>query len=306
MYTFIVNPNARSGLGHKVWNELETILKKENVAYQVFFTKYRKHATEITHKITSDGNEHIVVALGGDGTVNEVVNGIVNIDKTTLGYIPIGSSNDFARGHAIPKDAKEALRVVLTAPKYEMMNIGQLEYRNVVRRFAVSTGFGFDAGICHEVVVSHLKKFLNKLGLGKLTYVGVALHHLFVCKPCTVKLILDGEKEITYPKTLFVATMNSKFEGGGAKFCPKANAGDDKLDLCIISNIPKLKALMLIPTAFMGCHTIFKGVYTHTCKTAELHADAPQALHTDGEPLFIQRDTRVSCLPEKLRLIIEK
>lgn len=305
MYTFIVNPNARTGLGHKVWKDLEQILKNEKVDYQVFFTKYRKHATEITRQITSDGEEHVVVALGGDGTVNEVVNGIVNVDKTTLGYIPIGSSNDFARGHSIPKDAKKALDVVLHSKKRETINIGQLEYQDKVRRFAVSTGFGFDAGICHEVVVSHVKKFLNKLGLGKLTYVFVALHHLFVCKPCTVKVTLDGEKTITYPKTLFVATMNSKFEGGGAKFCPKADPTDDKLDLCIIAGIPKLKCLCLIPTAFMGFHTIFKGVYTHRCKTAEMNAEIPMALHTDGEPLFIQRKTKVSCIPDKLDLIIE-
>lgn len=95
MYHFIVNPNARSGLGQKVWSNLEIILKTRNIDYEVHFTKYQKHATMLTKKITSDGNEHTVVALGGDGTVNEVVNGIVDFDKTILGYIPIGSSNGF-------------------------------------------------------------------------------------------------------------------------------------------------------------------------------------------------------------------
>ena len=305
MYTFIVNPNARTGLGHKVWKELEEILKKENVDYQVFFTKYRKHATEITREITSGDEEQVVVALGGDGTVNEVVNGIVNIEKTTFGYIPIGSSNDFARGHSVPKDAKEALYTILQSPKRELMNIGVLQYKDITRRFAVSTGLGFDAGICHEVIVSPIKKILNKFGLGKLTYVFIALHHLFVSTPCTVEITLDDKKTITYPKTLFVATMNSKYEGGGAKFCPKADAGDDKLDLCVVSGIPKWFALLMIPSAFMGLHTVFKGVYTHTCKTAEMKAEIPMALHTDGEPFFIQRHTKVSCLPEKLRLIIK-
>ena len=98
MYTFIVNPNARSGLGKKVWGNLESILKKRNVPYEVYFTKYQKHATKVTSKITSDGENHVVVALGGDGTVNEVVNGIQDFEKTFFGYIPIGSSNDFARG----------------------------------------------------------------------------------------------------------------------------------------------------------------------------------------------------------------
>ena len=109
MYHFIVNPNARSGLGQKVWKDLEIMLKTRNIEYEVHFTKYQKHATAMTQKITSDGNEHTVVALGGDGTVNEVVNGIVDFDKTILGYIPIGSSNDFARGLKLPKEPEKAL-----------------------------------------------------------------------------------------------------------------------------------------------------------------------------------------------------
>ena len=306
MYNFIVNPNARSGLGHKVWNELEAILKKEKVEYQVFFTKYRKHATEITRSLTSGEGETTIVALGGDGTVNEVVNGIVNIPKTTFGYIPIGSSNDFARGHAIPKDPIEALRVILAGKHHEMMNIGQLEYKDVTRRFAVSTGMGFDAGVCHEVIVTPFKKILNKLGLGKLTYVAVAVHHLFVSKPCTVKITFDGKKTVTYPKTLFIATMNSKYEGGGSKFCPKADPCDDKLDICLLSDYPKILTLFLFPTAFLGLHVFFKCVHTFTFKTAEIEAEIPLALHTDGEPLFIQRKTKVSCVPEKLKLIIQK
>ena len=87
MYNFIVNPNARSGLGQSVWNELEAILRKEKVEYQVFFTKYQKHATAIVRELTSDGEEHTIVALGGDGTVNEVVNGIVHFDKVILGEV---------------------------------------------------------------------------------------------------------------------------------------------------------------------------------------------------------------------------
>lgn len=303
MYSFIVNPNARSGLGQAVWNELDTILKREKVEYEAFFTKYQKHATEITRQITSDGKEHIIVALGGDGTVNEVVNGIVSLDKTILGYIPIGSSNDFARGHKLPTDPVEALKSILKMSNLHPINIGELQYKNKKRRFAVSTGIGFDADICHEVVVTHVKKILNKIKLGKLTYVVVALHRLFVSKPCTVTVTLDNGETHIFPKTLFIATMNSQYEGGGVKFCPKAKADDDKLDLCIVSNVPKLKALLLIPGAFFGLHTFFKGVYIYTCKHASIHAENPLPLHTDGEPIFLQRDIAIKCLPDKIRLI---
>lgn len=306
MYNFIVNPNARSGLGQKVWAELETILKKEKVEYQVYFTKYQKHATTITRNLTSSDEEQIVVALGGDGTVNEVVNGIVNFDKTILGYIPIGSSNDFARGLELPTNPIDALNTILTQPHLHPMNVGELRYKNKLRRFAVSSGIGFDADICHESVVSHFKAFLNKIRLGKLTYVGIAIHRLFLTTPCTVTLTLDNKEELTYPKTYFVAMMNNKFEGGGVKFTPKAKNNDDILDIMIASNLPKLKVLMLFPTAFAGLHTHFKGVYIHKAKHIKIHAERPLPVHTDGEPIFLQSDVEGTCAPEKIRVITTK
>lgn len=303
MYTFIVNPNARSGLGQRVWNKLESILKSRQVAYEVYFTKYQKHATAITSKITSDGSEHTLIALGGDGTVNEVVNGIVNIDKTIFGYIPIGSSNDFARGMGLPTDPVKALENILDGTHLSLINIGELQYKNKKRRFAVSAGIGFDADICHEAVVSHVKAFLNKLKLGKLTYVCIALHRLFVTKPCRTTITLDHGKSISFPATYFVAIMNNKYEGGGVKFCPKAHPGDDKLDIMVASNVPKLKVLCLIPLALFGWHTFFKGVYIYSCKHISIQTETALPVHTDGEPIFLQHEMSASCLEKKLRVI---
>lgn len=306
MYDFIVNPNARSGLGKKVWSELESVLKREKISYRIHFTKYQKHATTITREITSDGEEHTVVALGGDGTVNEVVNGIADFEKTILGYIPIGSSNDFARGLELPTNPTDALNAILTCPNLHPMNVGELHYKEKSRRFAVSSGIGFDADICHESVVSHLKAFLNKIKLGKLTYVGIAIHRLFLTTPCTVTLTLDNKKEFSYPKTYFVALMNNKYEGGGVKFTPKAKNDDDMLDVMIASNLPKLKVLLLFPTAFAGLHTHFKGVYIHRAKHVRIHSERPLPVHTDGEPIFLQSDVEACCAPQKIRVITTK
>lgn len=306
MYNFIVNPNARTGLGKKVWKDLEALLKKEQVDYQVYFTKYQTHATAITSEITSGEEEQIVVALGGDGTVNEVVNGIVNFDKTIFGYIPIGSSNDFARGLELPKDPVDALNAILTCPNLHEMNVGELRYKNKLRRFAVSAGIGFDADICHEAVVSRVKAFLNKIKLGKLTYVGIAVHRLFLTTPRTVTVTLDNEKQITYPRTYFVALMNNRFEGGGVKFAPKAKNNDDKLDVVIAADVPKLKALMLFPLAFAGLHVYFKGIHMHTVKHIEIQAERALPIHTDGEPIFLQSHLTACCAPKKIRVITTK
>ena len=98
MYTFIANPNARSGRGILLWKQIEKILQEKEIEYKVLFTKYQHHATRLVHDLTSDSASHTIVVLGGDGTLNEVIDGIVYLDKVTLGYIPLGSGNDFARG----------------------------------------------------------------------------------------------------------------------------------------------------------------------------------------------------------------
>lgn len=233
MYHFIVNPNARSGLGQLVWNELEYILKSQNISYKVYFTKYQKHATKITQEI----------------------------------------------------------------------NIGKLVYQNKSRNFAVSSGIGLDAAICHEAVVSKLKLLLNRLKLGKLTYAAIAMHRLFLTTPCEVSVTLDERKHLMFPSTYFVALMNNCCEGGGAKFCPKAEIDDDILDLIVVSNIPKLKILLLLPTAFFGLHTHFKGVHIYKCKNVTIDTAQPMPVHTDGEPVFLQHRVCASLLPEKIRVI---
>ena len=162
MYHFIVNPNSRSGLGLKIWHEVESILKEQIIKYDVYFTKYQRHATKIAHNLTADNREHTLVVLGGDGTIGEVLTGICYPEKITLGYIPIGSGNDFARGLGIPKDTEKALNIILHSRKRRKIDIGVLRYGDKMRRFGVSAGFGYDAAICHEICVSKVKKFFNE------------------------------------------------------------------------------------------------------------------------------------------------
>ena len=305
MYTFIVNPNARSGLGASVWHQLEEILKEKNVNYQVFFTRYQRHATSIVHELTSDLKKHIIVILGGDGTVNEVVNGIADYSKTTLGYIPIGSSNDFARYFKLNRDPSKALQVVLSPSRFQNMNIGTICYSNNNRRkhFAVSAGIGFDAAVCHQAVVSKLKILLNKLHLGKLTYAGIALHQMLALSPKDMTITLDDQKPMTFHHVYFTSALNHPFQGGGFKFCPKADPCDDYLDVTVISDISKLKVLLLLPTAFKGWHVHFKGVHIFRCKKLKIESSIPLPVHTDGEPVFLQREMTASLEPDKVRVI---
>lgn len=303
MITFIVNPHAKSGLGSRVWEQIRTILEEKEIHYQVFFTKYQHHASRIVSRITSDGECHTLIALGGDGTINEVVNGISFLDKVTLGYIPIGSGNDFARSLKLPSDPAAALDYLLKPSHFINMDVGLLWHGNKKRRFAVSAGMGFDASVCHEMVVSPLKLFLNKLKAGKLAYAGIALRRIAALTPQDVELTLDGQKTLHYKNAFFVAIMNQPYEGGGLKFCPKANSCDGKLNALIVSDISKFRALLLLPLSFHGLHTPFKGISLLSFKSLEVKTETPQPLHTDGEPVFLQKQIRVTLEPQTLRVI---
>lgn len=196
MYAFIVNPHARTGLGLKVWKQLENVLKKQNVEYQTFLTRYPNHAAEFAHTLTSGPEAVTLIILGGDGTINEVVNGIQDFSKVTLGYIPIGSSNDFARSMKLSRKPEHMLLQILSPSEYAYINIGRLTYHGQTRRFAVSSGIGFDADVCFHNTPTGIKRLLNRLKLGKLSYTAVALFLLMALKPRSMSLTLDGQKNI--------------------------------------------------------------------------------------------------------------
>lgn len=303
MYHFIVNPNARSGLGLVTWEKVEARLKEENIEYEIHFTKRRLDATRIAAELTAGGQEITLVVLGGDGSVDEVVNGILFPEKVTLGYVPLGSGNDFGRGLGLPSKTMQALDVVLHSPKRCRLNLGLLHYGNKQHRFAVSSGIGYDAAITHQVCVSKLKLFLNRYGLGKFVYVGASLYRLYHCQPDEMTVTLDESKTLHFKKTYFAAAFNLPYEGGGCMFCPNALPDDDLLDLIVIADVPKIVALLILPTVFSGKHTHLKGVHIFRCRKAEIASVPALPVHTDGEPIYLQHQIQFSLENESLSVI---
>lgn len=106
MYYFIVNPGSRTGEGRKIWQETEAILTEKRISYEVHFTDHKYHASELTRALCAKGEPFTLVVLGGDGTLNEVLQGITEPSLVTLGYIPTGSGNDFAKGCQMPLDVR--------------------------------------------------------------------------------------------------------------------------------------------------------------------------------------------------------
>ncbi len=310
MYTFIVNPKARSGLGLEVWNETEEILKERGIQYRVFFTERRNHATKIVQELMEEEpGELTLVILGGDGAVNEVVSGITDFSRVTLGYIPIGSGNDFARGMHLTKDYKKALEHILNPTKILPINIGVVHFKDKngrvkKRRYAVSCGIGYDAGICHQVLISKWKVWLNKIHLGALSYAIVGIERLIKLTPKPMTITFNGKHERSFEKAYFCAAFNTQYEGGGFKFAPDADPTDDRLDVIVVEGISKLRVLLMFPVALFGFHAGFKGIHLYRCRTADVVSEVPLPVHADGEPVFLHREVSFSLEPEKLRLIL--
>lgn len=308
-YSFIVNPNSRSKKGRKIWEQVEAELKRREISYSLYMTERRKNASGIAADLTASvaGTEkeasHTIVVVGGDGTVNEVLNGLEHPEQVILGYIPTGSSNDFARSLRLPTDPIKALDLILNPTEIRRMDAGVLAYQEKQRKFAVSTGIGFDAIVCHQASVSKLKAFLNKFGLGKLTYAGIALDRLIKDETVQTSVCLDGGAEQIFEQTYFAAVMNHPYEGGGFKFCPEADPQDGQLDVIVVSGLSRMQVILLLPLAFFGRHTWHRSVSIFRCKSVKIRTSRALAVHTDGEAVFLKKSMEAYVLPGYVRVI---
>ena len=298
MYYIVVNPVSQSGRGKRYFNKIEPIFKEKKIPYKVFFSEYHGHISEIVEELTYNA-EHTdedlnLMILGGDGTMNEALQGIHTFDKVNLIYIPTGSSNDLARALGISRKPIEALCHVLEHPQTCKIDIGTIHCENSLvrdgqmtipdRRFIVSCGIGYDAAICQEALISPIKDFFNRCGLGKLTYLGIALKQLIRTKYITGELTLnDNETIIPLQKLLFIAGMNHPYEGGGFMFAPKAVNNDRLINICSITQLSKWKILRILPTAFKGNHYRFRGIDGYTASGYTVRTSTPLWVHTDGE-----------------------
>ena len=315
MYYFVVNPSSRTGLGEAYWKRVQKVLDERTIEYKVCFSRITGHVEELVRKLTQKHKEekiHLVI-LGGDGTVNEAIQGIDDFDKVDVSYIPTGSSNDLARDMGISRNPEEALEAILKAEKEIYMDMGVVHYEQAVlngreveipdRRFMVGCGIGFDAAVCEESMRSKFKIFMNKLKLGKLTYVGIALKQLIQSEMIDGKITFDDNLEVQVKKMFFCVSMVHHYQGGGFKFCPDAQFNDGLIDFCVASNASRLKVLRIIPTAYDGKHTRFKEIQMFRAKKALIETKKPMWVQTDGEVKAQAKKILVSDLGKKVHFI---
>lgn len=307
MYHFIINPNSRSGKGAQIWNDLETILKQQKIKYQAHFTQHKGHGAVIASELSANASSAspvTLIAVGGDGTIQEILSGVPNLSAVIFGYIPTGSGNDFCRSIQLPQNPQKALQQLLACQAPVTMDVPFISYGSDSSRFAISCGIGFDAAVCHEVSISPAKKLFNRIHMGKLVYLFIALKQLLFQKPKSMTLIVDNHKKLVFPKVYFTAVMNQKYEGGGFKFCPDADYSDKLLDVIVVDSICKLKILLCLPTAFFGKHTNIQGIHIFQCRCIDVHSSVTLPIHIDGEATSHMDTISVSLEPAQIKMLL--
>jgi diacylglycerol kinase (ATP) len=284
---FIVNPAAKNGRCKKVWKRLEKVLHEKHISYQVFFTSRQGDGTRIARKIIESTSETTaIIAVGGDGTVHEVANGVFPFKHGIVGYIPAGTGNDFSRGIHIPNHPRKALEHILLLVKnhcFSAYDTGQFAGPHVREGLFVSNlGCGFDAQIARKANRSKLKSLFNRLSLGKFVYVLYLIKELIFYQPAKVVLQIDGEEHL-FERTWLVTISNHPYYGGGMKIAPYAKSDDGLFQIIVVDNISRLKILLLFVTVFWGGHTKMKEVKVLTGKQIHVHTSSPLPLHADGE-----------------------
>lgn len=304
MYYFIVNPASSCGKGMRLWKKAEAILEKKEIEYESFILNGPGEAAGLARFLSLNKTPCTIVIVGGDGTINEFLGGLTTCEGITFGYLPTGSGNDFARGMHIPSNVEDVMEMILSPEKFRNINIGIAVSGDQKKAFAVSSGIGYDAAVCYASYCSPLKKMLNKIHAGKLIYLINALRLLISLKPFSVRLLMDDSQLLTFQRVYFTAAMNTKYEGGGFMFCPKASPVDNYLDIILVEGLPKWKVLALLPTAFWGKHVNFNGIHIYRCKRAVIQSETETCVHVDGEHLGYCKKVSFSLMKEKLRMIV--
>jgi diacylglycerol kinase (ATP) len=271
----ILNPTANHGRSSQEAADLRPLMASHNADWAG--TEYPGHATELARQAGEKGYD-LVVAVGGDGTVHEVINGLMQVPQETrpaLGIVPLGSGNDFAHILNIPSDPGEALLSAVNG-KPHSLDIGSVRDENDrLEYFNNTIGMGFDA-----VVNLHTRKITAIDGF--MMYF-VALMRTIFRNFDPIDLHVETDQESWDLCSLMLALGNGPREGGGFIITPDAKLDDGLLNYVTIRKISRLMMLRLVPEVMRGTHGRFKQVRMGTCRKMTITSQQPLYIHCDGE-----------------------
>jgi diacylglycerol kinase (ATP) len=272
----IINPNADMGNAWRQAADLRPVIQEFGGADWAG-TVYPTHATELAREAAEQGYEQ-VIAIGGDGTVHEVINGLMQAPpgkRPRLGIVPLGSGNDFAYAVGAPNDPAKALSQALSGTPRKI-DVGLVEDNLGRREYWDNTlGIGFDATV---TIRSHSLPVVR----GFLMYL-IALVQTIMLNHVPMNFRFSSDEESWESKKLMLVICNGSREGGGFMVAPDARPDDGIFHYATIEHVSRLMMFRLIPEVMRGTHGRFSSVHLGQFKTLNLESDRALFIHTDGE-----------------------
>ena len=299
----IVNPNAGSGRGGREWDEISNLLKAANIKFSSEFSQFKYNSIDLVKKAYQEGYRKFI-AVGGDGTIHEVVSGIMSLNThdpdVLLAVIPVGTGNDWGREWGVTTDHKQAVDLIAAGHTkiQDLAEVHSMKNGKENTRFMVNIGgLGFDANVCFKV-----DGYKDEGKTGSSLYIRGLLRAFFGYTNKRFKVDVDGQR--FYEGPVFSTAFGiGKFSGGGMMQTPEALPDDGLLEVTVIKKIPKLQVLFNIKKLYSGDIFTIKQVI-HT-KAKEVHVETfPMAkVEVDGEAVGFC-PVSVSMLPHALRIVV--
>lgn len=283
----IVNPNAGRKKGEKDWFQINEHLNNSGLVFESVFTTHKEHAIALTSRFIKKGYRNFIV-VGGDGTLNEVVNGIffqknIPTHEFLIAMIPVGTGNDWCRMFHIPFKYSDAINLIKRDNIF-IQDIGKVSYINgstLKRRFFINVaGMGYDA----EVAAKTNKDKERGKG-GPLSYLKNLFSSLLFYKYTETKIHIDESPEVCKNKTFSVSVGICKFNGGGMKQLPNAIPDDGLLDMTLIKKLGKFTVLKEVKNLYDGSFISHPKVQTFRGKSFRIESTPSINLEVDGESL---------------------
>jgi len=284
--TFIVNPISGTQGKEQIYKLIGERLDLDKYDYEIIKTEYAGHAIVLANESAERG-DFAAVAIGGDGTVNEIARSLVHTN-TALGIIPCGSGNGLARHLHISTNARKAIDI-LNNGYIETIDYGKINGQ----LFFCTCGVGFDAFIS--------LKFAESGKRGPLTYVEKTLRENLSYKPETYELDIEGNTE--HYQAFVIACGNAAQYGNNAFIAPRASLTDGLLDITVLEpftllDVPSLTFQLFNKTIDQNSH-----IKTFRCKSLHIHREHSGVAHFDGDPIMMGKDIYVNIIPAGLKVI---
>ena len=287
MFHILVNPTGGKGKSVKALEKVESILKEKNVEYVVHKTDYKGHATEIVKELSRVPDTKII-AMGGDGSFNEILNGIENFENVTLGLVPCGTGNDFVGASKHPKKVEDAMDVILKG------NVSYLDYIQLEDRRCLNVlGGGMDVDVLLKYAeMKHFK--------GKVKYYASLLYTLAHTRWHQLRLTLDDGESMDR-SVFMIGIGNGKSIGGGMPICPSAEVDDGVLSVVVVNQLKKALIPFALVSFLSGKHVKKSFTEEFTAKKVRIDILDDSKFEADGE-VFAAEKIECEVVSNKLKV----